>query len=228
MLTSGATTLRRAYDYVALFALLHVAALVALVSYLVMSGTLTADTAREIVLLMKGHKSEAEPPDTPPAAHAAPAPEAQPDSAKKSFSEMQTDLEIVRLEAERIKTELDQRLALNNSIMLRVTTAREAFEREQATAMTAQRASVAERDREGFKKQLAIFENLAPKVALDHLLKMDDVGEAARLLLEMDTRKAKKIVEAAKRGEEMDAMRTILRRVREVAPLKIQEMSEEP
>ena len=82
---------------------------------------------------------------------------------------------------------------------------------------------------DGFKKQIAIYESLAPKIALEHLLAMPDPDEAAKILLEIQTRQAKKIVETAKRGDRMKRMKTILQRVREVAPDRSAELdSSEP
>ena len=47
---------------------------------------------------------------------------------------------------------------------------------------------------------------------------MNDPDEAARILLEMEARRAKKIVEVAKRGDQLRRMQRILERVRAVAP----------
>jgi len=137
------------------------------------------------------------------------------------------DVEVLRLEAERIKTELDQRLALNNSIMLRVMTEREAFRRERQAAALREQAAAAARDEAGFRKQIAIYQGLPAKLALQHLLDLNDPDEAARILLELDTPQAKKIVESAKRGEDMVKIEEILRRVRDVAPGQAVELSRE-
>ena len=53
---------------------------------------------------------------------------------------------------------------------------------------------------------------------MQHLLALPEPDDAAKLLLEMNTRKAKKIVEAAKSGGQLTKMQNILRRVRQVAP----------
>ncbi len=131
----------------------------------------------------------------------------------------------MRLEAERIKAELDQRLALNNSIMLRVTAEKESLQRQREEAVKREQAVAAERASEGFQKQIAIYEGLAPKVAVQHLLSLNDPEQAAKILMEMETRKAKKIVEAAKRGDQLARMQAILERVREVAPDRSRELA---
>jgi len=145
---------------------------------------------------------------------------AKTEAAKSAVSE--TDVEVLRLEAERIKAELDQRLALNNSIMLRVMTERENFKREQEAAAQRETASEKQRQDVGFKKQLAILESLPPKLAVQHLLDMNDPDEAARILLQVDISQAKKIVASAKRGQDMTKMEDIVRRVRDAAPRRAQ------
>lgn len=221
-------TLRRAYDLIALLALLNVGALLALGAWLWTSGAMTPQKLGDIGAILRGdaapttstvpgalgpQTAQAEDSTAPPA-----------DAPPATFAELQMNMEVARLEAERIKTELDQRLALNNSILLRVTTEREAFQKDRQRAEERDKQSAALRDDEGFAKQLEIFENLAPKVAVEHLLNLGDPDEAARLLLEMDARKAKKIVESAKRGTQAEKMRDIMQRLRAVAPAKSEEL----
>ena len=126
------------------------------------------------------------------------------------------DIEILQREAERVKVELDQRLVLSNSILLKVKTEREEFkaEREAAVRRDEQTRNLV-RD-EGFEKQIAIFEALSPKVAVQHLISMNNPEEAAKVLTALDADRARKIVEAAKRGSEMSQMQAILQRIREV------------
>ncbi len=228
-MTTNPSIFRRAYDAVALFALLNMLALGALAAILVMSGAVNVEKAQRVVAVMRG--------DEPPPTEAA-VPE-QPAKAMTNaggaetggdvVAESERDAEILRRESERIKAELDQRLALNNHILLRVMTEREGFQEKREQAKKQQQASYDQRHEEGFKKQIAIYESLAPKIAVEHLLAMSDPDEAAKILLEIQTRKAKKIVEAAKRGDQMKKMKTILQRVREVAPDRSAELeSNEP
>ena len=64
------------------------------------------------------------------------------------------------------------------------------------------------------------MEALAPKVAVEHLLSLGNVDEAARILGAMGTARAKKIVESAKKGTQSEQMKAILRQLRETAPGK--------
>lgn len=228
-MTTPPSIFKRAYDTVALFALLNVLAVGGLVGYLVGSGVLDVEKGRRLVSVMRGEdltQTETTPAETPADATTEPT---ETPTAGEAVAESQMDIEIMRREGERIKAELDQRLALNNSILLRVMTERERFQREQEEAAKQQKASRKQRGEEGFKKQLAILEALNPKIAVQHLLAVSDPDDAARILLEIDTRKAKKIVESAKSGDEIEKMKLILRRVREVAPEQSAELaSEEP
>lgn len=228
-MTTNPSIFRRAYDAVALFALLNMLALGALAAILVMSGAVNAEKAQRVVAVMRGD----EPPPTEAAVPEQPAKAVMDtggaETGRDVVAESERDAEILRRESERIKAELDQRLALNNRILLRVMTEREGFQKERGQAKEQQQASHDQRHEEGFKKQIAIYESLAPKIAVEHLLAMSDPDEAAKILLEIQTRKAKKIVEAAKRGDQMKKMKTILQRVREVAPDRSAELeSNEP
>jgi len=218
--------LRRTYDYVALFALLHMIALFSLLAYLGLSGTIDRAKLQGAAKALRGEAVESVVLASSPVTAHPVAPE-EPKPMPESPAEVRQELEVLRLEAERVRTELDQRLTLNNNILLRVTTQREAFQKEQKAASEREAASEASRREEGFQKQVAIFESLSPKVAVEHLLNNADPDEAARILLEMETRKAKKIVEAAKRGDQMDRMRVILQRLRDVAPDRSAEIESE-
>ena len=214
------SVIRRAYDFIALFALLHVIALVGVVAYMVSAGTLDAEKARNIVKVVRGElpgdELNQEDGAGAGAVDAAAASAAVPGKGVEANS--QTDIEVLRLEAARIQAELDQRLALNNTIMLRVMTERESFQKERDNAKQRQNETLKRKRGQGFKKQLAILESLSPKIAVEHLMAMGNADEAAGLLLEMDTKKAKKIVESARRGDQMQKMQIILQRIAEASP----------
>ncbi len=218
MMTQPPGLFRRIYDGAALFALLNMVALTGMIAYLAGFGVVDGPKLRAAALALRGVPLAA--PKAPSSEALQPKPDAPPAAVAQGV-ETEVDAEIAYRDADRIKTELRQRLALNNSILLRVREEREALklERESAAQQT-QAAAAAQRD-EGFRKQVEIFEALSPKVALQHLLSMPDVVEAAKILMTLDTAKARKIVESAKRGDEMNQMKTILQKVREVAPTRV-------
>ncbi|UCE60335.1 MAG: hypothetical protein JSU63_01030 [Phycisphaerales bacterium] len=222
---SGQSIIRRAYDTVALFALLNVAAVIGILAFLIGTGAIDGEKVSRAAAALRGELPVAE----EGAVEGLQIAEDDPDKALEegSVAELQMDIEIVRREAERIKEELRQRLALNNSILLRVATEREAFKTEREDAARQAQAEHAQRETKGFEKQVAIYESLSPKTAVQHLLGMEDTEEAAEMLLAMKTRKAKKIIEAAKGGDQTAQMMKILQRVREVAPARSAELTGE-
>jgi hypothetical protein len=227
-MTRAPGILRRTYDYVALVALLQVISLLGIGVYLASSGAVDRDKVAAIAEILRGQPAATatlvSSPVEPAESERMHAPEP---GRGQVVSDVQQEREALRLEAERIRTELEQRLTLNNTILLRVTTQREAFQKEQKAAQEQTAASEARRNDEGFQKQIAIFESLAPKVAVEHLLSGSDPDEAARILMEMDNRKAKKIVEAAKSSDQKARMHMILQRLRDVAPFRSAELESE-
>lgn len=127
----------------------------------------------------------------------------------------QIDLEVYRREADRIQEELRQRLALSNSILLRTTTERQNFRREREEAAKESESKKKNRQTKGFRKQVAILEGVKPKTAIQHLLNIGDLEEAAAILMEMDDRKAKQIVEAAKTPAQRQLIGAILKKMKD-------------
>lgn len=212
------TNIRRTYDAVALFALVNLFGLFGIGAYLIFGGGLDTEKVQRLVAVWRGEGDGDESEDSSDTAQQAESTEA-PDAGSTAdvVAEAQTNLEIVRREADRLKAELDQRLALNNTILLRVTSEREGFRRERESYAKQQAQTKRDRTAKGFRKQVEIFAKLSPKTAVDHLLSLDDASEAASVLAEMDTRTAKKIIEAAKRPEQTARMKEILRLVRSVS-----------
>jgi hypothetical protein len=215
-MTSNPSTLRRTFDAFALVAILNILGLVGLVGVTIQNGTLNRDKTQRILAVLRGEDTESK--NTAEENVEDGATSEVPANGADPIAESEMGIEIMRREGERVKAELDQRLALNNSILLRVTAERERIQDEKDAVARQQQESTRQRRTEGFKKQIAIFESLAPKVAVQHLLSLSDPNEAAKILLEMSTRRSKKIVEAAKRDDQMSKMKAILRRIRDVAP----------
>jgi len=229
-MTGSTSGIRKLYNYAALLALVHVGASLLVLTYAAATGGLTSSKLKAMVAAL-----QAKPPTEPDAEKSTSAEKSDSKGSHKSddgsaptmatksdhdsnFAVLQTDLDIIRLEAERVKAELDQRLALNNSILLKVASEREAFQRERQAVADREKAGKPDDRGEGFAKQVAIFENLTPKVAIEHLLSMTDPDDAARVLITLEPRKAKAIIEAAKREDQSTKMKDILRRVRAVTP----------
>jgi hypothetical protein len=221
------SALRRAYDGLALFSVLHLVAVGGILAYAVWSGVLDGPALERVAMALRGAlPSEPRAParGTDGRTNDLRTPEETKSSAK-DVSATETpvisstqELDVYRREAERIRIELDQQLALVNAALLKVTKEREAFHREREALAQKDDEALLARRAEGFKKQVEILEGLAPKVALEHVLGIEDPDEAARLLAAMDPRKVRRVVEAAKSPKDLQRMRAIVQRVQDAAP----------
>ncbi|UCF32856.1 MAG: hypothetical protein JSV78_11040 [Phycisphaerales bacterium] len=213
---------KRAYDIIALIAIVNVLALMGVLGYGISTGAIDREKMVRIVAVLRGDDRVREQQESAEAKD-----EFQEPVSAESEGVARANAEMIRHEKQRAITEVEHKLALCNSIMLRVQMERESFRRERAEAEQLDRQKETVREDEGFKKQLAILEKLSPKVAVEHLIALPDADDAARLLAEMQPRQAKKIVEAAKSGNQLAFMQRIVQRVREVAPTQADEMSQE-
>ncbi len=209
--------LKKLYNVVALLALLHVTAVVLAVGFLVLGGRLDATKINAALAGLRGDVpegmvvlDESEPADGP----------VQQAVQKEQWDPGDMDHEILQRETERAKEELRQRLALNNRILLQVTMEREAFLRRQEAEARDRVESDTQRQERGFRKQVELLEGMSPADAVDFMLMLDDPDMAARILYEMDDRKAQKMVGAAGGADQRAKMMEILQRVREAAPEK--------
>ncbi len=205
--------IRSIYDAVALVAVVNAVVLASVLGFLAANGTLNAETVRKAVQVLRGGT-----PETPVSV-------VQAENVKGSTSPTpahavvsEGEMDLMQREAERLKIEIDQRVALANSIMLKVRTERETFRKEKDAAGKQQEADRSRQHDEGFQKQLQILTSLRSKTALEHILALNDPDKAAQMLAAMDTDRAKKIVESAKRGDDLTKMKLILQRMQDVAP----------
>ncbi len=222
-MTGEGGIMKRTYDMVALFVLLNVLGLSGVAGYLVSTGIVDGATLRTLGMVLKGDELvpvgdvvDDEILEAPK--EVTTKPPARLGVFDNNDPQSQMEIELLQRESERITVELDQRLKLINSILLRVENERTAFKKERTDAEKSDAAKTEERRDEGFEKQIAIFEALSAKVAVQHLLGMNNPQEAAKVLIALDTDKAKKIVEAARRGDDLTQMQAILRQVRDAAP----------
>ena len=222
MIIAKPSLLQRAYGILTGFAVANFFLITALLTYAVMTGTLDREKLRRIAAVIQGRAELTAPAPAKPEAPAKNQPGAVPVDVSSPSAQ---DVGLLQREAERIKEELDQQLSLVHGMMLKVTTEREAFHREKAAATKQEEDSLHVQRQEGFRKQVEIYEGLSAKVAVEHLLALDDPDQAARVLAQLEPRKAKKIVEAARTVEQTRRMQEILKRVQEVAPGRSEELT---
>lgn len=203
---------RRVYDAAALFALLNLVVAAGLTGFFAMNGALSGKNVREAVRALRGETCAV--PAAAPIGVKTVAGSAEVKPQRVAFDEVELDL--MQREAERLRTEVDQRVALAQSIMLRVKAEREKLRQEKEEFAKQEEAERLRWQEAGFQKQLEILTSLSPKMALEHMFAMNDVDKAARILAAMDSDRAKKIVESAKRGEDLVRMKQILERMESV------------
>jgi hypothetical protein len=211
---------KKTYAGVALFAIVNLLTLAGVTAYALTSGLLSKDKAVQIASILNGRVHANESGSPTDASGAALVSSGLTSTGPSSSSQVssQEEMNILLYESERLKAELDQQLALVHSMMLRVTTAREALASERKAFAQRQESQTQAQNDDGFKKQIELYEALRPKVAAEHLLSLDSLDDAAAILTQMQTRKAKAIIETAKRGDQMKKMKDILRRVSEASP----------
>ena len=196
--------IRTAYNWVAAVALLHVLALGVGAGYLFGTGMVDPQRVRDAVTVLSGEVEESA---------ESVKPEGEATAAQKVASRRLGAIndEIDRRNAERYRSQIEQRLKMVNAARLEVDRRREEIEKQ------AERDSEARKQRDeresgaGFAKEVEIIGSLSPKTALAQIMTMND-ADAARLMFQLDTRKVKKIIEAAK-TEATRAKITAIRRL---------------
>jgi len=216
--------LKRVYEMAALLALLNVLVLGGVVAAAVATKSVTGEKLERMMDILREQEPAPEEEEDTSAEAEKPTQAASVIAADDASAQSQVSEEVMRREAARVKEELDQQLALVQRAVMVHSMKSEEFEHRQAEAAKQEQDISNERDEAGFTKMVEIYNGLSPKVAVEMLLSMPEPDDAARILLAMDGRKAKKLVEAAKKINRMDTMQDVLQRVREVAPRRSDEL----
>jgi hypothetical protein len=198
--------IKSTYHWIAALALIHLLLLGGGIAFLF--GTGRADTQRLqaafealTAAAPKENASKNADDDDMEAPTAAPAP--------LSPAEQRVRDEIAWRNAERYRTQIEQRLKLINAARVEVDQRREEFENLQAKVKAERLDQETRESVVGYAKQVEVLAALAPKAALQQIMTMDDV-EAARIFFELGTRKVKKIVEAARSDEQQAKITGVL------------------
>jgi flagellar motility protein MotE (MotC chaperone) len=205
------SAIKKTYHTVALLALLNLLALGGGVGYLLATGQLNRQRIEAMgdVLRSKDAAAEGEAP--------AEATKEEEPALVERVGNAQLEDEIFRRMADRRRAELDQMNATVRAARLEVVREREALSRREEEFKSQLRNRRKQLETEGFQKDLDLFSSMKASDAIYYLLQKPK-EDAAKLLLAMETRKAKKIVEAAKSPAERQAMSEILAMLREMAP----------
>ncbi|MFQ5489591.1 MAG: hypothetical protein ACE5GE_02615 [Phycisphaerae bacterium] len=212
------SVLKKAYRLVALMALLNLLVVGGLVGYLVSAGKLGSEQVEQVAAILRGEKDEVEPDSAEEAEAEEPAAEtAAPARSAAQLDRDQEAEEKLRLQADRRRAELNQQSATIASARLEVTRQREALERRASQLEEQARLRQKAEQTDGFKKEMALLSSLKPREGLFYLLQKTK-EDAASLMLVLPTRKAKRMVEAAKSPAQKKAMSDIMRMMRDMSP----------
>lgn len=212
------SVLKKIYGLAALMALLNLLGIGGLVGYLVWSQKLGGEQVEQIAGILRGDDAEAEEGATEEAQGSDPAVEAAPAGRSAELLDRgQEAEEQLRLKADRRRAELNQQAATIASARLEVTRQREALERRASQLEAQARQRQKAEQTEGFKKEMDLLASLKPREALFYLLQKPK-ADAASLILNLNTRKAKRIVEAAKTPVQKRSMSEIMQMLREMSP----------
>lgn len=206
--------IKKTYRLAASLALWHLLAGGAFGAYWLGSGRLDLDRMRRIAAILAGKEE----PMPMPAESSDPS-RLLPVLAESKPAERREDEELAWRTAERYRVEIEQRLKFINAERLDLTRQREELERLREQDRRREQEEIETVSGPGYEKELELVTTMAPKAALKHLLTLPD-ADAARVLFELETRKAKKIIESAKTAEESTKIEMVLRLMRELKPLE--------
>jgi hypothetical protein len=213
-------TVKTLYQVLALLALLNAAVLIGGASWLAGTGQLSAARIDRLVAAWREPAATS----TQPAQAEAAKPMTRSAASAEAIARDALESEMTRRERERIKAELEQKEQVIRAELVYVSQKRDAFEDLQKKEGERVRQLSQIQQQDGYRKQLDIVSNLTPKAAVEFLMTQQP-ADAARMLLDMEARQAKKIYEAAKGRQDKTRMNEILSLVREMAPGKADEMS---
>ena len=189
--------IKRSYRTIATLALLNFLALGGGVGYLVASGRLDTERARRVADVLRGEEEEPETAESEQSEIEKTLRLRRTGASVVSKDEQRIRDEIAWRNAERYRTQLEQRLKFINAERLDVDRRREEFDRLRNEERIRREEASKNSKEPGYVKELDVLRALSPRTALRQLMTMND-ADVARILFELDTRRTKKIVEAAK------------------------------
>lgn len=204
--------LKKVYGLAALLAILHLLGVGGIVGYLVATGKLTREHVQQMAAVLRGEIAEPQAAEAEEVADVPP-----PAKSADSIDRDQLQEDLHRHQAERREAELAQHQAAAKFALLKATRAREALEREVASFEAQKRNRKKQEESEGFQKDLALLSSLKPKVSIEYLIQKS-TADAAKVLLLMDTRKAKRIIEAARTPAQKKKIAEVMKLLGEMAP----------
>ncbi len=201
--------MKRIYQIITAVAWAQFLALIGFMATLAVSGAFTRDRLASAVAALRG-----EFPDTPSSA-------SQPTSRSTQFSPTPERIareeeatRVRRTEMDRRERELEDQWTMLRESQLELLRSQEAFGQKRSTWRDALERQAAERDLLGAKKELEYVSTVKASLAKDILRQKKD-ADVVQLLLQMETRTGRKIIESCKTTEERLWIGRILEQLRQ-------------
>lgn len=196
--------MKRLFTLFSILAIVHLSALAGLAGYAWSRGWLTRDRVLRAAAVIQGQEELAS------GSSDGTGPEAEPPrSAGEQIQRNVESEERVRIELSRREREIKDGWKLLELGRLALLHEKEAHEATQER-FAAQRESQAKQAGDsGVQKELEILSGIKPKEAKE-LLKLKEDADVVRVLMAMETRKARKIVSACKTSEERSWIERVL------------------
>jgi flagellar motility protein MotE (MotC chaperone) len=189
--------MKRIYHILALLAFVNLFAIAGFVGFLFSSGRLNAERVDQIGIVLRG-KFPTSQPATQPAVTSAPA-----EPSRSEIVRAAAQKEYYQLLAERHERELQDRQSLNQSIQLDVIRRLEEIEKAKADLQEERKKAAEQGQDDGFAKVLEMYSGMDPVKAKDLLRTQNKEADAVQVLMQLDSSRTKKIVNACKTPEEM-------------------------
>lgn len=218
--------MKRVYQIVAVLSVGHMAALIGLIAFLALTGRLTPQKVDAMAAAWRGGDEEQPSAATQPAAQGAEEMGPNGRSAAQALTDLRHQQETVRNVVARELREIQDRNRLAEVIRLDVVRRREQLAKDREAFEAEQRRLREETNRSGFTKELESLEAAKPAVRKE-VLKSKKDADALMLLMEMDTRSVKQVIESCKTEEELAWMTRLLDRMHNLDDAKASELAED-
>jgi hypothetical protein len=184
------------YQVISVLAIANLVCIIGLVVFLAATGRLDAERVDQIAAVLRGEPPVPAAPTTQPTTQPV---EAESAETRLARAREETDLAFRALERKR--REVADRHRLAEALMMDVVRRQETLSADRSAFQEQQRKIEEQRLQEGFVKELDLLTSVKPKIRKDMLAAKSD-ADAVKLMMEMDERAGKQVIEACKTPEE--------------------------
>ncbi|UCG33034.1 MAG: hypothetical protein JSU68_00080 [Phycisphaerales bacterium] len=184
------------YQVISILAIANLLCIAGLVVFLAATDRLSAERVDQIAAVLRGEPPVQAAPTTQPTTQPVEA-----ETAETRLARAREETDLASLALERRRREIADRHRLAEALVMDVVRRQEALSSDRSAFEDQQRKIEEERLHEGFVKELALLTSVKPKVRRDMLINKSD-ADVVKLMMEMDERAGKQVIEACKTKEE--------------------------